>query len=895
MRRGVALLGIALADAVAVAAAAPAPVDFARDVYPVFQRECFECHGPENQKSGLRLDVRERAFKSEGVIAKGNAAESDLYYRITRPKDHSDAMPNRGEPLPAAEIERIKAWIDAGAPWPDDVKPAPHWAYVKPVKPALPAVATEPVSPTGTRETPPAAPLNAIDRFIRARLEREKLSPSPEADPATLCRRVHLDLTGLPPAPAEVDAFLGEARRNTLAQAYATLVDRLLASPHFGERWARPWLDLARYADSHGYQKDDLRDLWPYRDWVVRALNADMPFDQFTIEQLAGDLLPNATDDQRIATGFNRCTPISIENGSVPEEQRVNQVLDRVNTLGAVWLGTTLECAQCHTHKYDPITHKDYYQLYAFFNSTAIEANLKKPEVVSSIVFLESYFPLKESARDGPRAAAEASVAALKSAMAAREQELAHEVDAFAAQLAQAPAATVAALVAKPAATRAAAADDDDGEAATPMTSADLAAILATAKPQRTPAQTKKLAAFHAAQDKRLADLRTQLRAAEQRLSLEHGFRTLVMEELPEPRPSHIFNRGVYTDKGEAVEPGVPAVLHALPRDRPPTRPANRLDLARWLVDRENPLVARVTVNRWWAELFGRGLVATVEDFGLKGERPTHPELLDWLAVELMDNGWSMKHVLRTIVLSATYRQSSRVTPELLARDDQNKLYARGPRLRMDAEMIRDHALTVSGLLSRKLGGPPVRPYQPDGTWVKVGGVRYDYVVSPGEEKYRRGLYVVLKRGAPYPSFMNFDASARMACKVKRSRSNTPLQALTLLNDPVYVEAAMALARRVLRETPSASPAERVLHAFRLCLSRLPTDSEAQALAALHAAELLSYRQEPQAAQDLIAAATRFASPDSSAGTAAADPAELAAWYAVATALFNLDEAITKG
>ncbi len=781
-------------------------------------------------------------------------------------------MPNRGEPLSAVDVGRIKAWIDAGAPWPDDVEPAPHWAYVKPVRPAVPEVAL--------MRSP--AIHNNLDRFILARLEREKLSPSPEADPATLCRRLYLDLTGLPPSTVDVDAFLEAARRDTSSRAYEALVDRLLASPQFGERWARPWLDLARYADSHGYQKDDLRDIWPYRDWVVRALNADMPFDQFTIEQVAGDLLPNATDDQRIATGFNRCTPISIENGSVPEESRVNQVLDRVNTLGAVWLGTTLECAQCHTHKYDPITHRDYYQLFAFFNSTAIEANLKKPEVVSSIVFLESYFPLKQAMPAAPNAEAAAALAKLKAAMTARERELAAGADAFEEQLANSPAFST------PAEPVEAVADDD----ASPLTRADLAEVLATPKAQRTAAHIAKLAAFQASQDQRWLRLKSQVRAAEEAQAGQHGQRTLVMEELPQPRPSHIFKRGLYTDPGDVVTPGVPAVLHPLARTArgPGDPPPNRLDLARWLVDRENPLVARVIVNRWWAELFGRGIVSTVEDFGLKGERPTHPELLDWLAVEFMENGWSMKRLLKTIVTSATYRQSSRVTPELLARDDQNKLYARGPRLRLDAEMIRDNALAVAGLLSLKQGGPPIRPYQPEGTWVKVGGLKYDYAVSPGAEKYRRGLYVVLKRGAPYPSFMNFDASARMACRVKRSRSNTPLQALTLLNDPVYVEAAMGLARRVLRERAAAPIAERVAHAFRLCLARAPKDAEMAPLITLCEAELAAYRRDPQAAKDLITAAGFSGSALPPEG----EFPELAAWYAVATALLNLDEVITK-
>jgi hypothetical protein len=589
-----------------------------------------------------------------------------------------------------------------------------HWAYVAPVRPPVPA----------------GAPRHAIDAFILARLKKEGLAPSPEAERAILLRRVTLDLTGLPPTIDEVDAFLADMR----PEAYERVVDRLLASPHFGERWGRPWLDLARYADSHGYQRDDLRNIWPFRDWVIAALNADMPFDQFTIEQLAGDLLPKATESQRVATGFHRCCMTNVEAGSDPDETRVLQVFDRVNTTATVWLGTTLECCQCHDHKYDPFTQKDYYRFFAFFNNTALEADRAKADVPGSIKFL------------GPR-------------------------------------------------------------------------------------------------------------------MKYHGASTLVMEELTHRRPTYLLKRGDFRTPGAEVVPGTPALLP--PIERGPPRMYNRLDLARWLVSRDNPLTARVVVNRWWAELFGHGLVTTPEDFGSRGEPPTHPELLDWLAVEFMDHSWSIKHIIRTIVTSATYRRSSRLTPELKSHDPGNRLYARGPRLRMDAEMIRDNALAVSGLLNRKLGGPPVHPPQPDGLWPKVGGETIKYTVSPPPERYRRGIYVVWKRASPNPSMANFDATARLTCTVQRSRSNTPLQALTLLNDPIFVEAADALAQRIQRETPRQPLADQLRYAIRLCFAREPRAGEVEALRPLY---------ENQAA-------ARSA---------------LTPWQAVASALMNLDEMITK-
>ena len=1004
-----------------------AEVDFSKDVYGVLQRSCFECHDAKLQKGKLRLDSRE-ALLAGKVIVPGKASESELYRRITLPKGHEEVMPNRGEPLTKAEAGKIRAWIDAGAKWPQDFKEGKHWAYLPPVQAPLPEVSLK------------TWPKNEVDRFILARLEREGLRPSPEAERATLIRRVTLDLTGLPPKPEEVQAFLADKT----PQAYEKLVDRLLASPQFGERWARPWLDLARYADSHGFQKDDLRDLWAYRDWVIKAMNADMPFTQFTIEQLAGDLLPNATESQKVATGFNRSAPTNVEAGSDPEETRVNQVLDRVNTLGAVWLGSTLECSQCHNHKYDPFTMKDYYGLFAFFNNTALEADRTNPKVPGSIQFKGPYLTVEDAETKALRQKLTMEMNGLEEKLNAREHMLKAKLPEMEATLAakagkvlqehvleitqfetkegsagrvladksvlindEAPdkdtyivtvnttlkditgfkletltdpslpgngpgrgdekrpnfvlntfAVTATAKdssEARPVKLLKAKADfaqknydpagaiDDDAKSAwainpqfgkahwaifetakplgyeggTKLTftlvqdfgggrligrfrlsaltgnpeaeamPADVVAALKLSASERTAKQKKTVADYCLAQDEELRKLRLQKLDLDKKLKAAKGESTLVMQELAEPRMSMVFNRGDFRNPGEKIGPGVPAVLHPIKFSPSAATQSQltRLDLAKWLVDRRNPLVARVTVNRWWMELFGRGLVATPEDFGIKGEAPTHPELLDWLAVDFMDNGWSLKQTLRKIVLSATYRQASRVSSELLALDDQNKLYARGPRFRMDAEMIRDNALAMSGLINLEQGGAPIRPYQPEGLWRKVGGLQYDYVVSPGDEKYRRGVYVVWKRGAPYPSFLNFDASVRMACTVKRSRSNTPLQALTLFNDPVYVEAAFGLAQRLMKEVPPGDVAGRIGQAFTICLARQPKAEEIKVLTDLYAQQLKFYRADAKAAKELLG---NFPAPKG------VEAAEFAAWYGVASAMLNLDEVITK-
>lgn len=1010
-------------DGTAVDAAGP--VEFGRDVYPLLQRACFECHGGQKQEAELRLDLREAAFGHEGVIAPGKSTASELVRRISLPADDPEIMPSRGAPLKPAEIATIKAWIDAGAVWPKNLQPERHWAYQVPVRAPFPNTAQATDHP--------------IDVWVRDRLHRENLSPSPQAERPTLIRRLSLDLIGLPPSLQEVDAFV----QDESPAAYETLVDRLLASPQYGVRWARPWLDYARYADSHGFQRDDFRDLWPYRDWVVNALNADMPFTQFTIEQLAGDLLPDATESQRIATGFNRSAPTNVEAGSDPEETRVNQVLDRVNTLGMVWLGTTLECAQCHNHKYDPFTQRDYYGLFAFFNHTSLEADRTNPKVPGSIQFQGPTMDLADSAMEAERSqlrqqldsvvssldemktVAESSLpeweAAVRRKMSQSAQEHILAVESFTstggathevladgsvlvsgepapdkdtyivtartnqvdiralkldaltddslpgkgpgrgdaqrpnfvlnnvtvdvASSAETPSVPVKFAVARasfsqsnyPVANLLKAGNPYNGgwainpkfheshwavlETTEPLGFADGTLItvkleqnfgggrtigrlrlsvitgdltettlpaavtqaLAVPAEKRNGKQQQLLLAESLKDNPRYTALEQQRSQLEKRLAALKPQTTLVMRE-DTPRRSVIFQRGDFRSPGEAVEPATPAVLHTFaPAD---SSQRTRLDLARWLVDRNNPLVARVVVNRWWSELFGHGLVATPEDFGIKGERPTHPELLDWLACEFMDGGWSQKSLLKTIVMSETYRQSSRITPELLLRDDRNRFYARGPRYRLAAEQIRDNSLAVSGLLNLDLGGPPIKPYQPDGLWIKVGGQRYDYEVSPGTEKYRRGLYVVWKRSAPYPSFVNFDANSRLACRVQRPRSNTPLQALTLMNDPVYVEAATGLARRVLTELPQADDAARLKHAFRLAVSRSALPEELRILQQLLNTERQARQADPKSAEAVVSS---LALPP---GTSAI---ELTAWTAVSTALLNLDETITKG
>ena len=709
-------------------------LDFSRDIQPILSNACYKCHGPATQKAKLRLDQRDPAVKAEAIVP-GKPDASAIIERILLPKDDEGRMPpaDSGPQLSPAQIAILKKWIEQGAEY------APHWAFVKPQRPTPPEIRNHEILIHVT-----------IDEFVADRLLKAKLLPSPPADPSTLLRRVYLDLTGLLPSPAEVDAFL----RDPSPEAYEKVVDRLLASPHYGERQARHWLDLARYADSNGYTIDGPRQIWAFRDWVINALNADMPFDRFTIEQLAGDLLPNATRDQIIATGFHRNTSFNEEGGTDPEQFRVERTVDRTNTTGAVWLGLTVGCAQCHDHKYDPVSTKEYYQLYAYFN-TIEEPTLPlsgAPDLAKKIADLEQ------------------KLATLR-AMSGTDDEV-----------------------------------------------------------KKTLAELK----------------RTQGKVPS----------TLVVREKKGGRPTHVQIRGEFLRLGEQVQPATPAALNS------GTSPSgNRLDLAKWLVSPANPITARVTVNREWQKFFGRGLVETENDFGLQGSLPTHQELLDYLAVAFVDDDrWSFKKLHRRIVLSATYRQASVMRSDLTAKEPRNLLLGRQNRLRLEAEILRDAALSASGKFSPKVGGPGIYPPQPPEVFAFTQSKR-DWPESKGADRFRRGMYTYIWRQAQHPLFTTFDgADAQTAC-TRRNRSNTPLQALHLANDPVFLELAAELGKRVEVEGPS-DDAGRIAYAFKLCFCREPGAAEQS--------RLVQYL-----------ATLKKTNPKD-------------AWAAIARVLMNLDEFVTR-
>jgi mono/diheme cytochrome c family protein len=1003
-----------------------ATVDFKREVQPILEQRCTECHGEKKQKAGVRLDRKAFAFaptdSGKPAITVGRSGASLLWQRITT-TNSDEVMPPKGEPLTAAQVAVIQQWIDEGAAWPDDggVPEKKHWAYEKPVRPKVPAV-----------KGPKSAFKNPVDAFVLERLQQEKLKPAPEADRATRIRRVSLDLTGLPPSMAEVDAFLADKSKD----AYEKVVDRLLASPHFGERWARPWLDMARYADTQGYEKDNRRTMWPWRDWVISALNQNKPFDEFTIEQIAGDLLPNATQEQKVATGFHRNTMTNTEGGTDNEEFRHEAVVDRVNTTMGAWMATTMSCAQCHNHKYDPLTMKEYYQIYAFLNNTADADNddekptMKVPTREQEIELAKRRETLKVAEQKFNEATARAEIAQAQSVwerqtVAALTNWQTLEPLEFAsaggATLTKHASGALLVAGANPSndtyrvnaamtngtvtgfrlevletgalkdlgrganglfvlrAFEAAAVTQDrtnhlkfakvsadfsqkdfnitnllsgKGNGWTiatsdPRTRVRRSAYFTLEKPLEINASTTlsftlkhsdkfagaNLMRFRisATSNERVGapatvpdDVRPILLAAadkrdtKQRARLKEYFQSIapelkevretlasarkaekqwndaipivsVLEELAKPRTTHMLMRGSFLTKGERVEAGVPAVLNPLPANGT----SNRLAFARWLVDTNNPLTARVMMNRFWEQIFGTGIVETSEDFGTQGEPPSHPKLLDWLACEFMEPGgavqsqvpWDMKRMLRLIVCSATYRQSSKVSPELLQRDPYNRLLARGTRRRIDAEMVRDQSLAVSGLLSRKLGGTPVMPPQPDGVWqVVYSGDKWE--TSKGEDKYRRGLYTFWRRTSPYPSMVSFDAPSGEFCVVRRTRSNTPLQALTLMNDPVYLECAQALAKRMLSEGGTTAE-QRAAFGLRACLVREPKKGEAKQLAALAEKQLARYREDSESAAKFV----KFAGSEAKEKSEAA---ELAAWTVVANVLLNLDEFVMK-
>ena len=762
--------------ALSTPALAADPVDFARDVRPILATKCGSCHSATRPKGHLRLDTVGHALKggdSGPAIVRGKADESPLIDAVISP-DKTVRMPLNRPALSVDEVATLRRWIDAGAVPPADDTPDPsfgrHWAFIAPARPDVPHRKDE-----GWGRNP-------IDAFIRADLDRKGIAPSPEADRTTLLRRLCLDLIGLPPTPAEVDAFLRDDRPD----AYERTVDRLLGSPHYGERMARRWLDLARYADSNGYSIDAPRSIWPYRDWTIDAFNKDLPFDRFAIEQIAGDLLPDATLAQKVATGFHRNTPINQEGGIDLEQFRVEAVVDRVNTTAMAFLGLTMGCCQCHDHKYDPLSQAEYYRFFAFFNSS------DEPDL-----------PIADPATVARRDAVEAKITSYLRDIRSGDPKQSELQRAWESGL---------------------------DMAGRQKQSQEVRAAFDVVFDKRTEAQRDIV--FAAFVDQAPSAKAHKKAIADLRKSAPKIVTTMVVRERPTPRLTSIHLGGDFTRPGERVAPGVPAVLPPLP---PSSARFNRLDLARWIGARDNPLTARVAVNRLWLATFGRGLVETEDDFGTQGTPPSHPELLDWLAVEFMDRGWSQKAIMRLIVTSATYRQSSWSRPDLATIDPGNRLLARQTRLRLDAEIIRDVGLAVSGLLNPKVGGPSVFPPQPDGV-MNLGQMRRTWTADTGADRYRRGLYTYLWRATPHPSLTVFDAGDGTRACSRRPRSNTPLQALTLLNDRASIECAEGLANRLTRE-PELSDADRLTLAFRLGLGRPPGPVERDRLATLIEAE----------------------------------------------------------
>jgi hypothetical protein len=969
----------------------PAQPEFATQILPILQTSCYPCHSGNRPPGGLRLDARSFAMRA---ITPGNAAQSRIIQRVEGTGGEPQ-MPFGLTPLPAQQIAALKTWIDHGAPWPDSLAGEEHWSYLKPVKPAVPATK----DPTWSR--------NPIDNFVLARLEKENLHPSPEADKPTLIRRLSLDLIGLPPTPAEVAAFLNDTRPD----AYDRLVDRLLASPHYGERWARMWLDLARYADSNGYEKDDRRSMSPYRDWVIHALNSNMHFDQFAIEQVAGDMLPSAANDQKIATGFLRNSIFSNEGGVDPEENNWNMQLDRATTVATTFLGSTMGCAECHDHKFDPFTQKQFYQMVAFFNNAEFVKSNSTP-------FTEPVLDLPDAGQKTKRDALNAEIKTWQARLnddsdAAKERQQAWEKSIVDAEkdwhplhpdhadstggstLTIATDGSVLASGANPEADTyaitasvplkeitgiriealpdpslprggpgrdyygnfmirevnvegvtldqtATAMDDNSGagqqgpgkkfpqlwvvdvskeesnlrlprqmvlvptapvagrsslritiaqategghqglgsfrisvtDSPTPKRIVEITAALRPAL--TTKQQATQMTARYRNQATELAPIRTKIKELQAQVQALGIPTTLVMSEnaAVEHPNTTIRIRGSFTAKTDEVQAGIPSFLGSLPSDQP----QNRLALAKWLVSRDNPLTARVTINHIWETYFGRGIVETAEDFGTQGARPSHPELLDWLATEFMDSGWDIKAMQKLIVTSAAYRQASKATPELIEKDPTNSLLSRGARFRVEAEMVRDITLSVSGLLSPKIGGPSVFPYQPNGVWELPYEKDSDtWQISPGEDRYRRGIYTFIRRAAPYPAMTVFDATSRETCLARRNHTDTPLQALTTLNDPAFFEAAQAMAKRILNEGGSTTKS-RLNYGFLLATSRQPQPSEADTLQSAFETERKYFQSNLKEAEAIAAKP---------------DP-ELAAWTMLSRDLLNLDETLTR-
>jgi hypothetical protein len=792
-------LAVVLARGLSAQEPSAEPIRFNRDIRPILSDRCVSCHGPDagHRKGKLRLDDGEDAFRDRGgyqVIAAGSPDESEL---IARVEDEEPTLrmppPDSGKKaLTADEIGLLRRWIAQGASF------ERHWSLVPPRKEAPPKVQDA------------SWPLGPVDRFLLAAIEARGLRPSPEADRVTLLRRLHFDLIGLPPTPEEVTAFVEDRRPD----AHERVVDRLLASPHFGERMAIWWLDLVRYADTVGYHGDQEHHIFPYRDWVIRAWNDGMPFDQFTLEQLAGDLLPNPTIDQVVATGYNRVLQTTHEGGAQDKEYRAKYASDRVRNLTSVWMGATMACAECHDHKYDPYTQRDFYGLAAFFADIQERGAFPGPDKTPTVRApeMEVLAPLDR-----------AELERIEARIAEIERTL-------------------------------------------------------SPGPEQKPEPAEPDASATEAAKKQLEALQSQREAVKRR-----AVRTMITVAV-EPRVIRLLPRGDWMDdSGPELDPAVPEVFGPLGiSGRRPTR----LDLARWLTRPDHPQTARVVVNRLWGMLFGEGLSRSLDDNGSQGVWPTHPELLDWLAVELVDSGWNVKHVLRLMATSRAYRQSSVGSPELLERDPENRLFARQARFRLPAELIRDAALEVSGLLVHRVGGRSARPYQPAGYYAPLNFPKREYQPDTDENQYRRGVYMHWQRQFLHPMLRAFDAPSREDCTARRPVSNTPLAALTLMNDPTFVEAARVLADRIVREG-GATTTERVSWAWRAVLSRSPDDREAAALVRHHEGSLSHYAANPEAAEAL--SRVGLAPRDENL-----DAVERAAWTSVARALLNLHEAITR-
>jgi hypothetical protein len=1013
-------------------------IDFSRDIRPILSNTCYACHGPsdDNREAGLRLHEKEGAFSKlesgEVAVVAGDRKKSAMFQRISS-TDEDEVMPptDFDKKLTADQIELIGRWIDQGAEW------RGHWSFIKPERPAPPAVTQEQFI------------RNDIDRFIVARLEKEGLNPSPMAKKTRLIRRLTFDLTGLPPTLKDIDNFLAD----TSANAYEKIVDRLLRSPRYGEHMTRIWLDAARYGDTHGLHLDNERSMWPYRDWLIKSFNNNMPFDQFTIEQLAGDLLPNPSLDQLVATGFNRCNVTTSEGGSIAEEYRVRYAVDRVEAVSTVFLGLSLNCTVCHDHKFDPISQQEFYQLFAFYANTAdnamdgnallpppaikvptpsqkaqqatyqqqITALQKqisnsvaavkyvdpgnpekiKPPQPTEVVWIDDAIPAGASPQGNeggdswkwvaqsekhPVFSGEKSHHRMSEGLSQhfftgakpglkivagdrlfayvyidpddppreimlqfndgswehraywgrnvilwgknktpsryrtgrpvpRAGEWARlEVDAQDVGLKPGSVlngwaftqfdgtvywdkAGVMTLGAVPSHFDSQLAWEETQKAikknALPKNIQD---VLKVEREKRSKAQAKLILDYFIknaytktrdildSMNKQLAEFRKQAETLDKAIPS-----TLVMREKTKNlKDTYLLIRGEYDkpDKNQKLDPGVPASLHNFPSDTP----VNRLGLAKWLVDVENPLTARVTVNRFWQQFFGVGIIKTTEEFGSQGEWPSHPQLVDWLATEFFQSGWDVKRMQKLIVMSGTYRQSSKVTPEHILKDPENRLLARGPRFRLDAEMIRDNALFLSGLLVGKIGGKSVKPYQPAGLWNAVGYTdsnTANFVQEHGENLYRRSMYTFWKRTSPPPTMASFDAPSRESCTVRRERTNTPLQALIMMNDIQFVEAARKLAERMMTEA-GKNPKERIVFAFRMATSRRPTSEESAVLLEIYHAHLAEYQKDKQAALKLV-------SVGEIKRNEALDVSELAAWTMIVNLILNLDETVTKG